>query len=151
MIHILNLINKELKQLQPSVQIETSYGNRGISFNGVTPRLIWSFTQDNFTATRHLGMNPHQIKSMEAGFKATIYHKSPEEIYGLINDLICAIHLVVLEPSIKNLTGHMADPGDNAQNGYGYELDIVIDTTIVEPKLNEVIIQNEDKVIAIVR
>lgn len=135
LIKVINTINTELKKLQPLVQVEVVYGNRAVPFAGPTPRVVWTFVSDTFTPTRHLGTNPHQVRSMESKVEAHIFHKSVDEVYFLVNDVIVAATRTVLQPSLLNVDGFLLDPGQNAQNGYGYKLSMVLDITIVEPPL----------------
>lgn len=135
LINVINNINTELRGLQPLVQVEIVYGNVAIPIAGPTPRVVWTFSGDTFSTTRHLGKNPHQVKSLEAGIEAHIFHKSPDEVYYLVNDVLVATHRTVLEPSILSAVGEWLDSGQNAQNGYGYKLSLILDITIVEPPL----------------
>lgn len=149
LINVINNINTELKALQPLVQVENVYGNRAVPFNAVTPRVVWTFTGDTYTPTRHLGTNPHQVKSLQAGIDAHIFHKTPDELYYLINDVFVAVHRTVLEPSVISCSGVWLDPGENTQNGYGYRMSLVLDITIVEPPRQEVTITTAEPTVTI--
>ncbi|RTK98737.1 MAG: hypothetical protein EKK57_11210 [Proteobacteria bacterium] len=149
---IIGLINTTLQDIlqskqQPTIplsQIEIVYGNRAIEFNSVTPRIIWTFGKDRFTPTKHLGVNPHQGKSMESEVYCHVFHKSPDDVYFLVNDIVAATRITLCEPSIISASGEMLDPGENSQNGYGYRLSLVLDVTILDPGLKYIQIKTVD-------
>jgi len=140
---IIDLINTELQAIMkskqqpaiPPAQIEKTYGNIAVENNGTTPRIVWTFGRDRFTPTKHLGVNPHQGKSMESEIYCHVFHKSPDDVYNLVNDIMAATRIVLCEPSIIGASGEMLDPGENSQNGYGYKLSMTIDVTILDPGL----------------
>ncbi len=140
---IIDLINTELQAIMkskqqpaiPPAQIEKTYGNIAVENNGVTPRIVWTFGRDRFTPTKHLGVNPHQGKSMESEIYCHVFHKSPDDVYNLVNDIVAATRITLCEPSIISASGEMLDPGENSQNGYGYKLSMTVDVTILDPGL----------------
>lgn len=140
---IIDLINTELQAIMkskqqpaiPPAQIEKTYGNVAVENNGTTPRIVWTFGRDRFTPTKHLGLNPHQGKSMESEIYCHVFHKSPDDVYNLVNDIVASTRIVLCEPSIISASGEMIDPGENSQNGYGYKLSMTIDVTILDPGL----------------
>lgn len=146
---IIDVINTELKNIraangyEPPVQISTDYSGKSFEKLGPTPRLTWTFGKDRFTPTKHLGMNPHQGKSMESEVFAHCFHKSPDDVYNLVNDVVSATRIALCEPSIISITGEMLDPGENAQDGYGYKLSMVLDVTILDPGLKYQTVVNE--------
>ncbi len=136
---ILNLINTELQvirkanQYDPPVQVEVVYGNRAIESTSVTPRIVWTFSGGNISPTKHLGVNPHQAKSIEADVTCHMFHKSPDDVLNLLNDVMVATRIVMCEPSIIKASFEFVDPGENYQNGFCILLNLTLDVTLIDP------------------
>lgn len=135
MINQVILDNRRGNEYVKNLQIASIYGKSEVERNGHTPRIVWTFGTDTYTSTGHIGANPHQGHSIECEVDAHIFARSPEEAYNIANDILSGTRQVVHEPGLLSATGKMMDPGEVAQNGYGYILSLKVSLTVLDPGL----------------
>jgi hypothetical protein len=135
MINQVILDNRKANEYLKDLQIASVYGKTEVERNGHTPRIVWTFGKDKFDVTSHIGANPHQGNSMESEINCHIFAKSPDDAYNIANDVVVATRVVVHAPGLLSASGEMMDPGEVAQNGYGYLLSMTVSLTVLDPGL----------------
>lgn len=128
LFRIVDRILNQFKKLQPGVQTEYSKGD--LSAQGPTKRVVWYIENDSFGPVKHLGSNPRQTFSREANVAFQIFALTTEELDSYIEDILSSAQLIMNEDGITEASGETIDLGTEAQNGYGYKLNITLSTTV---------------------
>lgn len=142
-LDIISEIQNSFQYVHPSVSF--LFGKDKLDSPLPDTRIIWYPTNDNFTPSRHPGMNSKQMMSREVGLNFDIFSRSLNSIDNIINDLGVAIYEKIGEPSIINFSGVWLDLGEEEQQGMGYRLSITIDCVIHKRPLATVTIGSLDK------
>ena len=119
----------------PTIQTEIVYGKRAVEFNGVTPRVVWTYSNFSVDTTTRIGTNPHQGHDMNFNVMCHCFARSVDELMFLINDVVAATRIALCAPSVKNVSGEILDPGENSQNGIAARLSMSLNMNIWDPGL----------------